>query len=1170
MSKNWTADQRNAIEARGGSLLVSAAAGSGKTAVLVERVIRRILDDDPPVDIDRLLVVTFSKASAAEMRDRVGMRIRERLKSDPNNRHLLRQQMLLETARISTIHSFCYDLIRQNFAQLGLSHDVRLGDEQEMKLLQQGALQRVLAKRYAQGDEGGFLQLVELVSGSRGDREMETLVESLYKFLRSHPFYEDWLEEKKKAYDSSVSVEESEWGQIIMEYACDGVAYAVEQMKTALSVMDGNMAEAYAGIFQADLENLLLLQEVCQRKKWDDICSGLRGFSFENLKPLKNYLDLPRKNFVQDCRKEVKSLIEELRDKRFCCTAAQFREDIAFLAPRISVLFDTVMDLDREYARAKAERRVLDFSDLEHMALQLLAERKNATVQKTELAHQLSLQLEEILVDEYQDTNSVQEMLFTTLSRGEENLFCVGDVKQSIYRFRQAMPELFIRRKNKSFRYNQKDFPACITLGKNFRSRSSVTDTVNYFFRMLMSKKVGEIEYNQNEELICGAAYPEDVQKECITEFCLVQTDKTKEDPHKTEADYVAHYIRGLLHSGMLVGGENPHPICPEDICILLRSHKGRATEYVDALAQYHIPGWASIEEGFLESEEISSVLALLQAVDNPLLDMPLTQAMMSPIFAMTADDIARVRACDKHGAMYHAVQAAAKAEDAGCIRFLAVLDELRRHAAWESADRVIRRLYDCTGFTRVVQVMPMGSLRCNNLRLLVDYAVDYEQRGFRGLSGFLDFILRLKQQGGDLAPASAAAGGAVTIRSIHSSKGLEYPVVILADTDKRMNLQDVRKNYQIHSRLGFACKRRDNRRMIQYSTVPLEAVKIEAEREQLSEELRVLYVALTRAKEKLVIVGASEKTLEQLFERNISVVDGAVASWAVRHSRSYLDWIAAALRWHCDGQVYLDALEFIFSQKFGTPGQFKITKAEAIQPVPEGGSDGLSFAPVDPVLLQKLEQNAAYRYPYAQESLSPSKFAVSQLTHRQAEEYFCSARPAFMNEEGMTSAQKGSATHRFMQFADYAAAEVSVEKELQRLTEREFLSRQEAAVVDCQAVRKFFESDLAKRMKTAKKVIRELRFMGELTAEELSAYTDEVKGKEPVVLKGAADCVLLEEDGAVIIDYKTDRVKTADVLLQRYSGQLELYARLISDYLNCPVKECWIYSFALEQALQV
>jgi len=1170
LSTNWTSDQWNAINARGGSLLVSAAAGSGKTAVLVERVIGRILDDVPPVDIDRLLVVTFSKASAAEMRSRVAKRIRERLKTTPDDPHLLRQQMLLNTARISTIHSFCYELVRQNFAQLGLSHDLRIGDNQELDLLLRGALQDVLARRYAQQDDSGFFDLVELVSGSRNDREMEKLVESLYHFLRSHPFYRDWIEEKRGYYNPAVPIEQSEWGKIIMDYAADGLAYSQGLLSSALYIMDEPMYQVYAETFIAEFNGLMYASEVAQNGSWDQLRQALDDICFGRLPALRGYTDGNRKNMVLDCRNQVKKIVKELREKRFCASAQQHAQDIAFLAPRISALFDTVLELDERYQAVKQERHVLDYSDLEHMALQLLVNRENGQLEKTELAQQLSQQLEEILVDEYQDTNAVQEMIFATLSRDQQNLFFVGDIKQSIYRFRQAMPELFIDRKEHSCDFDGKNFPACINLDRNFRSRSAVTETVNYLFRMLMSKKVGEIEYNHSEELVCGASYPEDIFNHCITEFHLIKTDKTKEEPRLTEAKYTAAYVHSLLQSKMPVGRGDQHAIRPEDICILLRSHKNRASDYAEALAEYQVPAWANVEEGFLESEEIAATLALLQAVDNPLLDMSVTHAMMSPIFGFTADQVAQVRSKNKYGSMYQAVQAAAEGGNVGCIKFLEVLEDLRHHSAWESAERVIRRLYEKTNFLRIAQVMPAGKLRCQNLRLLADYAAEYEAKGFRGVSGFLGFINHLKQQEGDLAPASASAGGAVTIRSIHSSKGLEYPVVILADMDKQLNRQDVRKNTQIHSRLGFACKRRDSQRMIQFTTVPLEAVRIEAEREQLSEELRILYVALTRAQEKLVLMSAVENPESKLKNRAVSICEGVVLPWAVQHSDDYFDWVLSAVMWHADGELLRDRAGVFSDYSAGKAGTFKVVFSDwEEQPLPQKKQEFVLGA-ADPAMVTRFAQNTAFRYPYAEESVTPSKFSVSQLSHQGSSDLFCAARPAFMNQKGMTAAQKGSATHHFMQYADYDRAAVSVEQELQRLVELGFIDAKQAQAVDCAAIGRFFGSDMALRMKQAPKLLREIRFMGELTARDLSPYTDKVKGSEPVLLKGVADCVLLEQDGAVVLDYKTDRVNTPEELVERYSGQLTLYARMLKEYLGCPVKECWIYSFALGKALRV
>ena len=1081
MSREWTPQQRDAIEARGGSLLVSAAAGSGKTAILVERVIRRVLDDTPPVDIDRLLIVTFSKASAAEMRSRVGEGIRARLAQEPHNRRLLQQQMLLETAHISTIHSFCYDLIRQNFAQLGLTHDVRLADEQESTLLRRRALQEVLAESYANREENRFDLLVELVSGSRSDSELEDLLTRLYNFMRSLPFYRDWLDEKLALYDPQVPIAETVWGKIILDYASEGLEYAISLLADALGRMDEPMELAYGETFRQEKMQAEDLLALAREGNWDRLSRCLQGAEFGRLKALRGYEDEENKAYVTHCRNEARELVRRLAEKQFGLTAAQHAEDMADMAPRVKILFDTVLQLDERFSSLKRERRLLDFSDLEHMALSLLVQRRDGELEKTPLAHSLSQQLEEILVDEYQDTNSVQEMLFVTLSRGEQNLFCVGDVKQSIYRFRLAMPELFISRRAASLPYGE-GFPACVVLGKNFRSRPAVTETVNYFFRMLMSLRVGEIEYNEQEALVCGASYPEEGEALCRTELHLVDVSESQTAPRAAQVEYTARYVQQLLESGMPVGsGAARRPIQPGDICILLRSMKERGPRYAEALSRRRIPCWSGADGGFLDTEEVASVLSVLQAVDNPLLDLPLAEALVSPVFGMTSDDLARIRAAAPGEPLYHAVQAAAQQGHSGCAGFLEVLSDLRRHAAWESTDRVIQRLYDQTGLLQVVRVMPMGRLRRNNLRLLVDYAGQYEKRGYRGVSGFLAFVGRLRQQGGDLASASASASDSVVISSIHSSKGLEYPVVILADLDKQFNRQDLYKGYQIHNRLGFSGRRRDPDRMIQFDTLPLIAARIEAEREQLSEEMRVLYVAMTRAKEKLVFVTAMEDP-----DRAVAALDlpagpeGTVPAWTVRSRRSYFEWIAAALLQHPDGQALREPGEG------RTPELVEVRRVSYCEEEEEARREEFVLSAPRMEDVEQMEQQALWRYPHLAESLTPSKFAVSSLTHGGEGEDFCLARPAFLSREGLTAAQRGNATHRFMQFADYAAAAASPEAERDRLAAEGFLTAEEAAAIHCEDITAFFASPLAKRMEKAQKVLRELRFIGELTPNSL------------------------------------------------------------------------------------
>ncbi|MBP1559612.1 MAG: helicase-exonuclease AddAB subunit AddA [Oscillospiraceae bacterium] len=995
MSRNWTSDQKNAIEARGGGLLVSAAAGSGKTAVLVERVIRRVLEDRPPVDIDRLLVVTFSKASAAEMCRRIGESIRARLQQTPDDPHLLRQQMLLDNAHISTIHSFCYELVRQNFTELGISHDVRLADEQETALLRGSALQKVLAHRYAEDDGRGFLELVEMISSTRNDRAVEKTVEKLYHFVRSHPFYHRWMEEKLALYSTKEPLENTPFGHIIMDYAREGLEFHRMKMQRCIDSMDQEMQAAYLQVFTNELRQLEELIGLAAGGSWDQLCHALQNSGFVRLPSLRSYADQRKKDYVTYCRSEMKDFVNELKEKRFCAGSEENAADLAYLQPRVAALFDTVLEFDQTYAEAKNQRHILDFSDLEHMALRLLVrEEEDGSLRRTELARSLAEQFEEILVDEYQDTNAVQEMIFTTLSKQEENLFCVGDVKQSIYRFRLAMPELFMHRRQKSVLYDGQNYPACVVLGKNFRSREKVIDSVNFFFRMLMSRQVGEVTYDQTEELVCGADYPEDTHDLCRTELHVIDCSEGEYTPKTAEPEYVAAYVRRLLDSRMPVGrADDRHEIQPQDICLLLRSTKNRVGDYAAALGKYKIPTWTNLDSGFLKREEVSAVLALLRAVDDPLLDMPMVEAMTSPIFGMSSDDMARIRLFRPNGPFYYAVQKAAEAGDQNCLHFLEVLEKLRRHAAWESADRVILRLYEETGFLRVARVMPEGKLRRNNLRLLADYAREYGSRGYSGISGFLNLTSRLLEQEKDLAPAAAPSAGAVTICSIHSSKGLEYPVVLLCDLEHQFNRTDLNSSTQVHSELGFVCKRRDTEKLIQYTTVPLEAVRLEAEREMLSEEMRILYVALTRACEKLVLFAALNDPVRTLSRLTGPLVNNALPSLVVRGGKSYFDWIATALIFHPAGRE-LAALGGAYCEELARDDNcFRVIFAKAgDQPKVEDGEAAFGFAPADQALLRRFEENCSFVYPHAASVVTPSKFSVSQLSHQEGRT--CSAPP--------------------------------------------------------------------------------------------------------------------------------------------------------------------------------
>ncbi len=1172
--KRWTPEQQNAISARGGTVLVSAAAGSGKTAVLVERVVGLLLDEDHPVDADRLLVMTFSNAAALEMKQRIMARVSDMLAVHPDDEQLLRQQLLLGRAQIGTVHSFCISLIRENFQLLGISPNLRVADEKELEILRRdcasGTVERFHSERGA-----AFAELVELLSSGRDDSRLFSTLFSLYDFVRAHPFYRNWLDEKLGYYSPSVRVADSIWGQAILSYTAEAFDYAIQLTRQALGIIttDEAMAAAYLDAFSHDLLQLEQAAAIAARRDWDGVCEKLAAFTFDKLRPLKG--DSPQKGTVQGLRRAVKGIVDGLSKGQFCATAAEFAEDIAFLKPMVEMLFDLVKEFDDDFTRQKLQRNLMDFSDMEQYAIALLVRTVGAGYAKTPLAENISALYDEVLVDEFQDTNEAQEIIFRAVSRDETNLFMVGDVKQSIYRFRQAMPELFLEKKKRYAPFDGAHFPARITLGKNFRSAPEVIGGINFFFRLLMSEKIGELDYTDEEALVPGAVFPPGVQEGVSLELLDVGEYAGERDKSAVEAGYVAERIAGLLEAGTLVSdGGGLRKVRPGDICILMRSPSGKAQSYFDALTKLGVPVWSEPKSGYLTTKEIAPVISLLRVIDNPLLDIDLAAVMMSALFGFTADEMAALRLAKRRGPLYPALAARAGEGDLHCVAFLETLAHLRQFAAGATADQVIRKIYELTDYLGKVQVMRLGETRRANLLLLVQYACDYHASGYKGLPGFVRFLDQLLERKSDLAPAASLSEQAdvVRIMSIHRSKGLEFPVVFLCDSAKRFNKEDLYGNTLLHSRLGFACVRRDFELMKQFTTVPMQALRLEIERSSLSEELRVLYVALTRAKERLYITGTVTKAEEKLAGYCAPLeADGRLSPYQVRAASSYLDWLLMAAVHHQD---LLPALAEIGVDVQTAPDESQLNLR--IVPVlddpdQEAKADEAGQAAPDPRLLTLLKERIAYRYPFEAQTRIPTKMAVSQISKGEmAKAYRFARRPAFLSASGLTGAQMGNALHKFMQFADYAAAAKDAPAEIERMVENGYLTRQEADAVDAGKLNRFFSGTLAGRIFTAEKVYRELRFLAEVGEETLGDYTGLFDGDSRTAIQGVADCVFIEGGQAVIVDYKSDYVKEPQELIDRYYGQLDLYRRVLGESLGMPVKECVLYSFALGREIRL
>ena len=1172
MSREWTPEQKNAIEARGGTLLVSAAAGSGKTAVLVQRVIGRIVDERDPVDADRLLVVTFTKAAAAEMSARISAEIAALLEDDPGNVRLQRQQILLSRAKIGTIDSFCSDLVRENFFKLGIPPDFRILEDSEMAVLRGEAISDVLDECYEKA-EPAFLEFVEEFSSGRDDARIAETVDRLYDFIRSHPFPERWLAEKAALYDRPGPAGESVWGKSILGFAGEAVDYAVSLTKHSLARLasDAELAGAYSDALRSDLASLLALREAVASGDWD-LCARRAELTFPRFRPVRGRGEEdPLKNSASSARKEVRAVVSRVASL-FSGSQRDWDAELARLAPAVGMLFRVTERFGEALAQKKAERRAADFGDLEHWALKLLVRETADGFERTPDAEELSGRYEEIMVDEYQDTNEAQDMIFRALSRDETNLFLVGDVKQSIYRFRQAMPQIFLRRRAAFPDYDpeKNEFPACIPLGRNFRSRSGVTGAVNFVFRQLMSRRAGELDYTKAEELVPGADYPPEEEPSAALEVIDLSDTEYKKDSDliRVESRRLAELIYSMTDGTHLATDRGKQrPFVYRDFCILLRSANRFAHEYARELSALGIPAWADTVGGFFEASEVRTAVSLLEVVDNPMQDVPLLAVMMSPIYGFTPDEAAEIRLHTRSGRLYPALSAAAKDGNGRAAGFLGEMEAFRTLSATMPADRLIRHLYDKTGLPELVQAMPNGELRLANLRLLLSYAKKYEANGYSGLSGFLRFIDRMRRSRADLSAASTISESAnvVRIMSVHHSKGLEFPVCILAGCSRAFRRE--RADVLLHPELGPGLRLRDPATGARCSTAVREAVALEQERDEMSEELRVLYVAMTRAKEKLILMTTlddAKKTLSSLASRLTG--EERIGPYVVRGASSISDWLLLCALRHPDAGA-LRALAGVSDETIlpaGERWEFRIIKPQPEEET-EAEREPVPAAQADPAILGRLNADLDFTYPYAELNGVCAKVAASELAAGKfAARYSASSRPAFLGESGLSPAERGTALHAYLQFADYRAAAQDPERELSRLEKDGFLTAQQVQAVDLKAVRAFFASPVAGRILVSPSVEREYRFSVEIPAGEVRAELPASLSREPVILQGAADCVFEEEGELVIVDYKTDREKDPEKLWERYREQLSWYRRALELCTGKRVRQCLLYSFSL------
>ena len=1181
MGVKWTTDQQHAIECCKGSVLVSAAAGSGKTTVLVERVIRRLTDEDNPCSAEDLLIVTFTRAATAQMREKIGAAILKRLSEDPTDRHLRRQYMLLPFAKICTIDSFCNDLVRENFHALGISPDYSLLDNETAVIMKNDVCEAMLERAYEEDSDGSFSGLSDMMSSGSSDEDFAKLIIKMYDISTAYPFPDLWLDSLIEEY-SQPDINKSCWGGIIKKYVCDMLDYCVSSSNDMMTAMESDpiVADAYGAAVQSDINMYAELREKVNRD-WDEALEAFNTVKYMGLGRVPKGYESETKNVVTTARKKLKDLLKKVPGI-MCVSSEEHADDMRLMRGPVTKLIELVKQFGREYSAEKDKMNSADFSDILHRALNLLAvsDGRGGYI-KTDLARELSSHYVEILVDEYQDINEAQDMIFRAISADENNLFTVGDVKQSIYRFRQAMPEIFLRRRSTTHSFESGKYPLGITLGSNFRSRVGVTSCVNYIFRQLMSTEAGELEYDDSEALNAAAKYPERDTPDC--ELHVVTDKGNRADTLEAQARYVAKYIERTVREGkmLVTKGGALHPASYGDFCILLRTAKNVSSVYANALSERGIPVFSPETGGFFEAAEISFILSLLRVLDNPVQDIPLAAVMLSPLFGFSAGELADIRASAKERLeagetepLYRSVAASADEGNEKAAAFLKKVESLRRLSLTLSAGELVRRVCEETGFDAIVGAMPDGERRRLNVGLLCDYAEKYEAAGNLGLSGFIRFIDKVARTSGDLATAARPSENAdiVRIMTVHQSKGLEFPICIFADMQHAFNERDNTESVLISSSAGLGMKRRTEDGISVYDTASRRAAVITSERMGRSEEMRVLYVALTRAKENLIMVTSVPNPEKGLAKVAVECGIGERANpFAVLRMNNFSDLVLMALMRHpaADELRKLSGIDVPIFLPEKDRFKLKVVVSDSESFMTESANEQKIAA--KPVFFNEVQARLDYSDPRSVLSSVPAKRAASDGSERGINrEYFASSRPAFMSSGGLTPAQRGTATHKFMQFSDYAAARADIESELARLVDGGFLSEDEGKAVNIGAAKRFFMSPLAERIFASDNVMREKKFAALFPAKFFYPELTGEAAEEKIVVQGIADCVFVEDGELVIVDYKTDTGVDTEALLDRYSAQLEIYREALSQALGMPVKETLLYSFFMNSTVKV
>ena len=1218
-TETFTDEQWKAIHASGKDILVSAAAGSGKTKVLITRMIEKVLNTEHPIDVDELLVVTFTNAAAAEMRHRMASALEEAIAADPSSVHLRRQLNLLNKAQISSLHSFCLQVVRQYSYVLDIDPGFRIADSTEAAILRDDTVALVLEDAYSQENPEAIYRLSDSFTADRNDQAIETLIEKLYDYSRVHPNPSQWLALIPMQYE--IGDDATIDGLSFIDSLKVSIQHTLEEAKTVTRELmrvaemdDGPLplletAKADEAWIDSALDYMI-------NGKWEDAFAYFQTLKWVKAGTVrKESCDEELAARGKSMREQVKKIVNTLKETYFTRTPVRLLEEIRLMAPLMHTLVALVEDFTVRYQALKQERGLVDFSDLEHYALQILSEEVDGELVASDIANDYRNRFAEVLVDEYQDTNFLQEAIIQLVKRGGEadgNLFMVGDVKQSIYRFRLAEPGLFLGKYDR-FTPDVQEQGLKIDLNANFRSRTEVLDATNFIFRQIMGTRVGEIAYDDAAALKYGAQYPEkDVsagltilyENEDDEELSEEQQAQQELKKSQAEARFIAQKINAWKDEGAQVANAFPDKDAPptrpleySDIVILMRSMTW-SSEIADELKAAGIPVHVSLSSGYFDAIEVMIMLNTLRVVDNPYQDIPLVSVLRAPFVGMTENELAQVRLANRNVTFYEALQTFMQTGGTGVKpatqeklqRFFLLLEDWRNRARHGSLSELIWQVYQDTYYYEMVGILPNGKQRQANLRALHDRAMAYEKTSFRGLFRFLRFIDRMQKRGDDLGEARfmSEKENVVRIMTIHSSKGLEFPYVFLAGMGRPFNKMDFHNPYLFDQHFGLAVKAIDPEKRIMFTSLPFLAIKEKKELEMRAEEMRVLYVAMTRAKEHLELVGSVkdiEKTLTKWQEAQVLDEEAPLPEYKRSRATGYLDWIGPAVARHMDfgkfgktvgGQLMDDPSSWqVNTYPFSAYYDSDETEIDDWVPVDQ------EAAVADPEMLEKVHDrfDADYSHKAAVEMSSKQsvselkRIALLELERGDADPFNekqsdvttrmsnLHERPSFLQKRSLTKAEIGTAMHTVMQHLDLKEEldEVEAAKFVRQLETRELLTKEEAAAIDVKAIVEFFGTTLGRRMEQADHVLREMPFTYALAAAE----------GEHQLLQGIADCLFHEDGEWVLVDYKTDHIgafhsdkEIADEMQIRYGTQLNLYKKVLEAILSIDIKEMLLYLF--------